>query len=78
MTPEAPAQTAAPASASKQQAAPAPTQPAKSTNAQAQAKRPPAPATSSVGQSQTPPAASIGRPRVVAPVPFVPSAVGDD
>jgi hypothetical protein len=75
MTPEAPAQTAAPASASKQQAAPTP--PAKSTNAQAQAKRPPAAAPSSVGQSP-PPAASIGRPRVVAPVPFVPSAVGDE
>jgi len=74
----------APAAAAKStntqpQAAPAPP-PSKSTNAQAQAKRPPAapaaqPSTS--GQSQQP-AASVGRPRVVAPVPFVPSQVGDD
>lgn len=64
MTPEPPPQAAAPAPP-----------PAKSTNAQAQAKR--QPAGPSVGQSPTP-AASIGRPRVVAPVPFVPSQVGDD
>jgi hypothetical protein len=86
MTPDPPAapSASAPAAAAKStntqpQAAPAPP-PSKSTNAQAQAKRPPAapaaqPSTS--GQSQQP-AASVGRPRVVAPVPFVPSQVGDD
>ena len=82
MTPDPPAQTgsrgatAAP-SAKSTNAAPAPSP--KSTNAQAQAqpKRPPAAAPATAGQSQAP-AASIGRPRVVAPVPFVPSQVGDD
>jgi hypothetical protein len=92
MTPEPPAQAAAPAPkqqaappaapAPKQQAAPAaaPSPPAaqsKSTNAQAQAKKQPAATQSGSGPSQ-PAAASIGRPRVVAPVPFVPSQVGDD
>lgn len=77
--PDAPAQRAAPVPTppTRQQAAPSqkqqPVPSAKSTNAQAQAKRPPATA----GQSQGP-AASIGRPRVVAPVPFVPSQVGDN
>ncbi len=77
-TPPSPA-----ALAPKQQAvAPAATQPSpaaasKSTNAQAQAKRQPA-ATQSGSAPSQPPAASIGRPRVVAPVPFVPSQVGDD
>lgn len=67
---EPPGQPTAPA------AAPAPKQTApaasKSTNAQAQAKRPQA----NAGQSRAPPAA-VGRPRVVAPVPFVPSQPGD-
>lgn len=49
----------------------APTQSPKSTNAQAQAKRAPA------AQSQQP-GSSISRPRVVAPVPYVPSQVGDE
>ena len=83
MTPDPPAQTApaaataAPAAKSTN-AAPAPSP--KSTNAQAQAqpKRPPAAAPATAGQSQAAPSASIGRPRVVAPVPFVPSQVGDD
>lgn len=71
MTPDAPAERAAPVPTppTRQQAAPS----AKSADAQAQAKRPPATA----GQSQGP-AASIGRPRVVAPVPFMPSQVGDN
>lgn len=81
MTPDPPAERAAPVPTppTKQEAAPAPTPKqksapsAQSTNAQAQAKRPPAAAS----QPQTP-AASIGRPRVVAPVPFVPSQVGDN
>ncbi|ETR75497.1 hypothetical protein X566_22605 [Afipia sp. P52-10] len=55
------------------QAAPAPAQ--KGTNAQAQAKRPAAshqqPA-ATAGSTAHPPAASVGRPRVVAPVPFMP------
>ena len=76
MTPEPPP--AAQAAAPKQQPAPAPTAAAsKSSNAQAQAKRQPA-ATQANSAPSTPPAASIGRPRVVAPVPFVPSQVGDD
>jgi hypothetical protein len=66
MTPDSAAQQSTPAA--KQ----APASSAKSTNAQAQAKRQP----STAGQSQAP-AASVGRPRVVAPVPFVPSQVGD-
>jgi hypothetical protein len=75
MNPETP-----PPPAAKQQAAPtAPAAPPKSTNAQAQAKRPPAAPPGSVGQSSTPPpGAPPGRPRVVAPVPFAPSTVGDD
>jgi hypothetical protein len=84
MTGDPPAQQAAPAAAvpapSARSANGAPAPSAKSTNAQAQAKRPPTAATSTPstsGQAQ-PPAASIGRPRVVAPVPFVPSQVGDD
>jgi hypothetical protein len=85
MTADPPAQPAAPAAASaapsakSTNAAPAPTPATKSTNAQAQAqpKRPPATAPATAGQSQAP-SASIGRPRVVAPVPFVPSQVGDD
>ena len=90
MTPDPPAQPAAPAPATpaapakstnaQPQAAPASS--SKSTNAQAQAKRasptaPAAPATAA-GQSQPAPSGSVGRPRVVAPVPFVPSQVGDD
>lgn len=71
MTPEQAAP--APTPPSKQQASPSP----KSANAQAQAKRLSANPPATAGQSQTP-AASIGRPRVVAPVPFVPSQVGDD
>lgn len=86
MTPDPPAAPAAatPAASAKSstntqpQAAPAPS--SKSTNAQAQAKRaspaPTAPATA--GQAQAAPSGSVGRPRVVAPVPFVPSQVGDD
>jgi hypothetical protein len=93
MTPDPPAQQTPPAAAAaaaapakSTNAAPAastPTPSTKSTNAQAQApaKRPaaaaPAPAPAPSGQSQAP-AAQIGRPRVVAPVPFVPSQVGDD
>jgi hypothetical protein len=82
--PAAPPAAAAPAASAKQtntqpQAAPAPS--SKSTNAQAQAKRasptaPAAPATA--GQAQAAPSGSVGRPRVVAPVPFVRSQVGDD
>jgi hypothetical protein len=78
MTTEPSAQQAAPAAGAapqaKQQAAPPSS---KSNNAQAQAKRPPASPPTTAGQSTTP-AASIGRPRVVAPVPYVPSQVGDD
>jgi hypothetical protein len=84
MTPDPPAQPTAPAAAAappakSTNAAPVPTPSAKSSNAQAQAqpKRPPAAAPATAGQSQAP-SASIGRPRVVAPVPFVPSQVGDD
>lgn len=76
MTPEPAAQPPAPAGAppaKSTNAQPATSAPAKSTNAQAQAKRQPA----AQPQSQ-PPAASVGRPRVVAPVPFMPSQVGDD
>jgi len=78
MTPEPPAQPVA-GMPKQQSVPPAPGAPPKSTNAQAQApaKRPPAAPQASVGQSPGP-AASIGRPRVVAPVPFVPSTVGDD
>lgn len=82
MTADPPAQSAAPA-AKQQAAAPAaapsspPAAPSKSTNAQAQAKRQPAVTQPGSAPSQ-PPAASIGRPRVVAPVPFMPSQVGDD
>lgn len=46
-------------------------------NAQAQAKRQPANGSSNAGQSQAP-AASVGRPRVVAPVPLVPSQIGNN
>lgn len=68
----------APPSPPAKQAAPAPS--AKATNAQAQAKRPAAaqaqqhqqPAATS-GSTAHPPAASIGAPRVVAPVPFMPN-----
>ena len=69
------AEPAAPSSPAKQ-AAPAPS--AKATNAQAQAKRPAQaqhqqqPAATS-GSTAHPPAASIGAPRVVAPVPFMPN-----
>jgi hypothetical protein len=94
MTADPPAQQTAPAAAAaappakSTNAAPAASTPptaastpsTKSTNAQAQApaKRPGAAAPSTTsGQSQAP-AASVGRPRVVAPVPFVPSQVGDD
>jgi hypothetical protein len=79
MTAEPPPQQAAPAAASaaKQQTAPAAAGAQKSSNAQAQAKRPPTTQPTTAGQSSAP-AASIGRPRVVAPVPFVPSQVGDD
>jgi hypothetical protein len=79
MTPEtAPPQQAAPAAAppSRQQAVPTPVPSPRSTNAQAQAKRATANPPATAGQSQGP-AASVGRPRVVAPVPFVPSQVGD-
>jgi hypothetical protein len=67
-----------PAAAAKQQAAPPPpAAAAKSTNAQAQAptKRSTS-APASVGQSAA--QGTPGRPRVVAPVPFAPSTVGDD
>ena len=85
MTPDPSTPSAAPAvaPAPRQQAAPAAAPspsaaaPSKSTNAQAQAKRQPAATQSGSGPAQQP-AASIGRPRVVAPVPFVPSQVGDD
>ena len=73
MTPDPPAQSQAAAAKSGNAQAPS----GKSTNAQAQAKRPPAPATTS-GQSQQPASGTIGRPRVVAPVPYVPSQVGDE
>jgi hypothetical protein len=84
--PAAAAAAAAPAkSTNAAPAASTPTPSTKSTNAQAQApaKRPAAAAPATSGQSQAPaasqaPSASIGRPRVVAPVPFVPSQVGDD
>jgi hypothetical protein len=74
MTPDPPAQSQAAAAAKSGNAQ---TPPSKSTNAQAQAKRSPAPATTS-GQSQQPASGTIGRPRVVAPVPYVPSQVGDE
>lgn len=74
MTADPPAQAAPPAAAPKPAAGPAAPS-AKSANAQAQAKRPPA---APPAASSQPPAASVGRPRVVAPVPFVPSQVGDD
>jgi hypothetical protein len=78
MTSEPPAQQGASAVASqpKQQAAPA--SPSKSANAQAQAKRPPPVSPPTTAGQSSAPAASIGRPRVVAPVPYVPSQVGDD
>jgi hypothetical protein len=79
MTPEAPVLQATPPVApppARQQAAPAVAP--KAANAQAQAKqRPPASPPTSAVQPQ-PPSASIGRPRVVAPVPYMPSQVGDD
>jgi hypothetical protein len=76
-TPSAKQQAAPPAAAaSKQQAAPVGAASQKSANAQAQAKRPPAAAPTTAGQSSPSPSASIGRPRVVAPVPYVPSQVG--
>jgi hypothetical protein len=78
--PAAPAPAASAKAAPPQpQAAPAPTPSSKSSNAQAQAqpKRTPAAQPSSSGPSQAP-TGSVGRPRVVAPVPFVPSQVGDD
>jgi hypothetical protein len=71
----------APATAAKssngQQGAAASAPSPKSTNAQAQAKRAPAAQSASQGQSQQP-GSSITRPRVVAPVPYVPSQVGDE
>jgi hypothetical protein len=79
MTADPPAQQAAPVPTppSRPQAASGAAPAAKSTkDAQAQAKRSANPPTTA-GQSQAP-AASVGRPRVVAPVPFVPSQVGDD
>jgi hypothetical protein len=72
--PQAKQQAAPPA---KQATAPAAAPAAKSSNAQAQAKRPPANVQATSGQTSAP-AASIGRPRVVAPVPYVPSQVGDE
>lgn len=76
MTADPPAQPAAARSAGQPQAAPSASP--KSTNAQAQAKRAPQAAPATSGQSQQQPAAAIGRPRVVAPVPFVPSQPGDE
>jgi len=80
MTPEPPVAPPQVSAAKSTPAAPAaaPTPPTKSTNAQAQAKRAPAAAASNSGGQSQPPAASVGRPRVVAPVPFTPSQVGDD
>jgi hypothetical protein len=71
--------TAAKSSSSQQgAAASAPPASPKSTNAQAQAKRAPAAQSAATqGQSQQP-GSSISRPRVVAPVPYVPSQVGDE
>lgn len=88
MTADPPAQAvAAPAPAAKpaasapaaKAASPSPAAPStKSANAQAQAKRTPAPAaTTSPGQPHQP-SASVGKPRVVAPVPYVPSQATDD
>ena len=78
MTADPPVQQAAPTPTSRPQAASGTAPAAKSTkDAQAQAKRPAANPPTTAGQSQAP-SASIGRPRVVAPVPFVPSQVGDD
>jgi hypothetical protein len=79
MTPDPPTPSAAPATSAKSgsaqpQAAPS----AKSTNAQAQAKRTPAASSTTVGQPHQPAAASVGRPRVVAPVPYVPSQAADE
>jgi len=76
MTADPPPQPQTPAakSGSAQSQSPSP----KSTNAQAQAKRPQAAPSTTAGQSQQPASASIGRPRVVAPVPYVPSQVGDE
>lgn len=80
--PAAAKQQAAPTPAPKQQASPAAAPAPKSSNAQAQAKRPPAGVQTTSGQAPTPTSApataSVGRPRVVAPVPFVPSQVGDE
>ncbi len=74
--PPAPQAAAVPTPPSRPQAATGAAPAAKSTkDAQAQAKRPAATQPTTAGQA---PAASIGRPRVVAPVPFVPSQVGDD
>ena len=92
MTADPPAQQTAPAAAApaakstnaapaaSTPSAPASTPSTKSTNAQAQApaKRPGAAAPSTTSGQPQAPAASVGRPRVVAPVPFVPSQVGDD
>jgi hypothetical protein len=72
-TPSAPA-TSTKSGSAQPQAAPS----AKSTNAQAQAKRTPAASPSTVGQPHQPAAASVGRPRVVAPVPYVPSQAPED
>ncbi|MDQ8726322.1 hypothetical protein [Bradyrhizobium sp. LHD-71] len=69
--PSAQAAAPAPTAAPKHTTSPA----SKSANAQAQAKRPSAPP-ATAGQTQAP-AAAVGRPRVVAPVPFVPSQPGD-
>lgn len=76
-TPAAPVRESAAAPASKQHAAPPTAAASKSTNAQAQAKRPPSTPQATAGKSSGSQAAP-GRPRVVAPVPFVPSTVGDD
>jgi hypothetical protein len=72
-TPSAPA-TSTKSGSAQPQAAPS----AKSTNAQAQAKRTPTASSSTVGQPHQPAAASVGRPRVVAPVPYVPSQAADE
>jgi hypothetical protein len=75
MTADPPAQPATSAKSGNAQSQGAQTPSPKSTNAQAQVKRAPAPAATTTGQQ---PAASISRPRVVAPVPYVPSQVGDE
>jgi hypothetical protein len=67
-----------PAPPARQAAPAAPS--AKSSNAQAQTKRAPAPhqqqPPATAGSTANPPAAAVGRPRVVAPVPFMPSSEG--